>query len=63
MCDNHPEFVTHWLRALPAKFQFGCLDNDTERVRAVTMIDQLTYALSAATGRSSKDVYISSIYF
>ena len=22
MCDNHPEFVTHWLRALPAKFQF-----------------------------------------
>ena len=21
MCDNHPEFVTHWLRALPAKFQ------------------------------------------
>ena len=23
MCDNHPEFVTHWLRALPAKFQFA----------------------------------------
>ena len=23
MCDNHPEFVTHWLRALPAKFQFS----------------------------------------
>ena len=22
MCDNHPEFVTHWLRALPAKFLF-----------------------------------------
>ena len=25
MCDNHPEFVTHWLRALPAKFQFVLL--------------------------------------
>ena len=23
MCDNHPEFVTHWLRALPAKSQFS----------------------------------------
>ena len=21
MCDNHPEFVTHWLRALPAKYR------------------------------------------
>ena len=25
MCDNHPEFVTHWLRALPAKFRFTVL--------------------------------------
>ena len=29
MCDNHPEFVTHWLRALPAKFQFFGLLTET----------------------------------
>ena len=34
MCDNHPEFVTHWLRALPAKFQFVNLlvQNENPRV-------------------------------
>ena len=30
MCDNHPEFVTHWLRALPAKFQFIGLSTETD---------------------------------
>ena len=34
MCDNHPEFVTHWLRALPAKFQFVNLlvQNENPRI-------------------------------
>ena len=34
MCDNRPEFVTHWLRALPAKFQFVNLlvQNENPRI-------------------------------
>ena len=36
MFDNHPEFVTHWLRALPAKFQFIVSPNRSDSVFSIS---------------------------